>query len=643
MKKHTPLLLFLLLSFFLNSCLFDSGPSSRRGRKKSSYSAAGLNGITDDGQSPVGSGDESGDDSSGLDEDAPPRVDVAGVVDPYTGTFKQKVSIPKNYRGELYLYLRNASALRGKLVKVRLYFGTELSYVEFDASLARTSGLTPSLDLELLALDMRRSPLLGLRLFYDLFDYNEYISTSSEPETDPYNVNMYCRGLRLEDDPTFKSSSSNTACDEEGEQCLYAYAKIRDTGLYDENNYTTRATSPLVDLGSYDFTTTLTSEELLLKKNRMNKRKCLPDDGKFYTKTTGTTLWPTYSSSVGSIASYGQNVLTTTNSAGSTVNYSFYGPYLPLNESKWEITSNAIFGKYGIFMDTMDSSTTVSRGIYALLFPRGTTLNLSNQDREYIGSTLPFKFSSGKILPADRELKTLSSGGDSLWMDGCNYRATHFDDVANVGDHSCNVTAFIEVIGIDPATKEKTIISRARDVKIQILREGTKDEEGEQVLYQSKRSCDSTQGCGENECCYNKRCWSRDIIPVCYEDSVVDSQKLNGETCSTDGECLSFCCDQTRGRCAGHNPNLEIPIYCSKAPGQKCVAKEWCRQDPIQECQLTKTGIDETGTQTCAFRCFYSSEFGSCLNGVCTAPKNAPVPAFNPSNVDCASAVDPNL
>src|SRR6202008_2154140 len=49
------------------------------------------------------------------------------------------------------------------------------------------------------------------------------------------NTGLYCRGLRVEDDPTFQGVG---ACDglqstvgQPDEECLYAYAKVLDQGL----------------------------------------------------------------------------------------------------------------------------------------------------------------------------------------------------------------------------------------------------------------------------------------------------------------------------------------------------------------------------------------------------------------------------
>ena len=148
------------------------------------------------------------------------------------------------------------------------------------ATVGRAPGLTPESDIEVLILDFSSRPFEDLRLLYDLYDYNNYRDDSGlevgEPVSDPYDNNLYCRGLRLEHDSTFEGTSANSKCDEVGEKCLYAYAKIIDNGLsklkdredVDSSIVSIVPSLPQVDIsgGGYQ------NESVYIRKKR-----CLPD------------------------------------------------------------------------------------------------------------------------------------------------------------------------------------------------------------------------------------------------------------------------------------------------------------------------------------------------------------------------------
>ena len=50
-----------------------------------------------------------------------------------------------------------------------------------------------------------------MRLPYDLYDYNDYTDPAKDIISDPRDGGLYCRGLRLEDDPTFSATTQTTA------------------------------------------------------------------------------------------------------------------------------------------------------------------------------------------------------------------------------------------------------------------------------------------------------------------------------------------------------------------------------------------------------------------------------------------------
>lgn len=114
-----------------------------------------------------------------------------------------------------------------------------------------------------------------------------------------------------------------------------------------------------------------------------------------------------------------------------------------------------------------------------------------------------------------------------------------------------------------------------------------------------------------------------------------------GGSCGEDSECSSQCCSHGMNICLEHNPKQGI--YCSKNPGQTCLADEFCRKEKIPMCFIVKTGRDLSGNLTCTRRCYYVSRHGECnQNNICTPPKSPPVPPFDPSNPDCSRAIDPS-
>ena len=149
-------------------------------------------------------------------------------------------------------------------------------------------------------------------------------------------------------------------------------------------------------------------------------------------------------------------------------------------------------------------------------------------------------------------------------------------------------------------------------------------------------------GCGSNECCYNNKCWSKNIVSSCLEDTGSNGNQPIGATCTTDYQCSSLCCNKATGRCAVHDTTQEEPVLCSKPAGQACISKEFCAQSVVQECLIVKTGTDNTGSPTCALRCYNRLKYGDCLGGVCIPPTVPDVPTFNPADPNrCDNAVDP--
>lgn len=628
----TSLLLVVLL---LSSCV--ETPSG--GRRISSEAAkAGGEGTRNES----GEGQGVGPTDGGLDEDgvdfSQGRSEIRFIVDPFSGTYKNKVTIPKNFTGELYISGLNLTALKDRIIEVRFNFGRELEPVVIPATITRGSGITPQTDIQVLALSMDDRPFEDIRLLYNLFDYNDYRDENGdetlEPVSDPRDGNLFCRGLNIEHDPTFEGSATNTQCDgldsqgnPKDEQCLYSYAKILDTGLFNDPDdsdsnpgFGAIPSEPQLDITSNN------NEGYDGETIEDNLRKCLPDN--FNRNNIEGVLGVDFPNPGSPLL--GQEF------AGIGNNNIFRGPFRPIGEWTWEINGAALFSDVdsntapsGIFKKSFDG--TINAGYESFLFPRAGKLDLQ-AGVEYFGSDQPF---------STRTLESLLTSGESKFMDGCNIRVSEYNKFTNEGISSCNVTATIDIVTTSLETGERQVINSTKDVKLQLARPSVTNFRGEEVLFQSMKTCSSSNACGSDECCFNSRCWSKDLVSQCLEDANVVGNRGVGETCNSDYSCTSLCCSQSKGTCDVHINTEQEEVLCSKAPGQSCVSKEYCRKENINECFIVKTGADNQGNQTCALRCYNVPTFGSCRNGVCVPPVTPPVPQFDPENPDCSEAIDP--
>ncbi len=634
LKKLTSLVMIMAM---LNACV-ASGTSKRSKSKSDSQSA--------DGSSGSGQGAGTSDGSINGDNIATieGKVDLKHIVDPFTGTYKTKITIPKNYKGKLYLSGLNITSLNNKIVKVRFRFGREYEEVVIPATIGRATGITPSTDVELLILDLEDQPFQDMRLLYDLYDYNDYDTDDDgeefgsddlyqEPVSDVRDSGLFCRGLYLEDDPTFTISSTNDACDSAGEICHYSYARILDSGLYYMDGTVETAitpSEPQVDMESSGYASQ--SQSQLLKK-------CLPD--------------------VDHLASL-EAVLQTDVSAASTSkvayedeafsgNYVYKGPYRTVSRSYWEIKSGALFSDIsvagtepsGLFQTILnnapsatagDPNAAAQAGIKSFLFPRAGKMSLQ-ANVEYIGFT-----DLTAQLTASRTIRELVSSGKSDYMDGCNLRVSTYDEDRNESISSCNVSATIDIVYTN-SDGDTEVITSSTDLKLQLTRASETDFEGNEVRYSALNKCSNSNACGANECCFNERCWSKDLVSQCIEDTNEEGNLSVGEDCSSDYQCQSLCCSKSTGSCAVHNPSLDA--QCGKSPGQECVAQEFCREEMVQTCYKVKTGTNSNGEATCALRCYYVPTFGNCVEGVCVAPTTPDVPSFDPADPQCSDAIDP--
>ena len=642
-KKIFQLLLLLL---FVVSCM--PTPQGRTASSTDSQEAAAPGGT---GSSVGGDGSISSTNPMDNVEDYEivEKVEIRHFVDPFDESYKPKITIPKNFTGFLYLAGLNISSLRDKFVKVRFNFGQSYEPVTIDAVVGKPGpGVTPQTTIEVLILELKDHPFSNIRLSYDLFDYNDYgeyklNTTTGEMEydenvknnadieivSDPRNVNLYCRGLHLIDDPSFDTGSS---CNLSNSKCLYTYAKIIDNGF--ETNEDPEIPGVAYD-GSHELSPTyqhvaLNSEGTFSTEQKaFNAAKCLPDsksEGLFETLFSALLSDPD-SDEVDTTISFGDQLYRNKTSG---IYYKHHGPYRPINTTKWLIQSDAVYSQYGIYPPgkRMDSNAFFYYGYQSLMFPRAGKMDL-NQDVEYLGSVNPLD---------ERSLQKLSADGSSLWMDGCNIRVSNYYAETNEGISSCNVTATIEILAKDPVTQVEDVVSVNRDIKLQLIRESDEDYYGRQVLYSAMKKCANNNACGGSECCYNERCWSKDLVAACFDDSTGYGDIGVGEVCTSDYQCQSLCCNTSTGKCSVHDATQDPPVYCGKWPGQQCVAKEWCQKQSMSRCFIVQTGTTYTG-MTCAMRCYNVLTFPNCTNGVCIPQIPAAMPIFDPANPDCTDAM----
>lgn len=585
------------------------------------------------------------------------KVDILHIIDPKDGTYQNKVTIAKNFNGFLYISGLNITSLASKVISVRFKFGRELGSIIVKGVIGRVSGITPSSNMDIIQLDFKKRPFENLRLLYDLYDYKNYHDLpdedADEPSTDPYGKDLYCRGLALEHDPTFTFTNNNNLCDgldpngsPSSEQCLYAYAKVLDSGLWREGLFPTPLipTLPQIDHGL----------------ENTASQKCLPDTG------DQEQLNGVLDLDLKSLAFNTKKILL------NGEYFSYLGPYRSLSSSLWEIDSSALSqiiftpkgilsngdhcsndfkcvnncclketntcgdrkskidtaclggGPAGLFEKTLNGD--IQGGIKSFLFPRAGRLNLSSST-EYFGSETPF---------SSKTLQRQQVKGETKYVDGCNLRVMGYNHHSHEGIGSCNITAILEIID-----KDLKVLASSTKIKLQVIRPHDEDHFGREILSSAFPSCKNSSSCKDDECCYNKTCWAKELVSQCQDENVNIGSFGIGEICATDLECSSLCCDSSKGTCRVHVNNPSQTALCGKSPGETCLSKEFCYQEDVRECLIVKTGISMTGEQECSLRCYYKKHFGDCIDGVCVPPPLLPVPPFDPNAPDCKKAVDP--
>lgn len=554
--------------------------------------------------------------------EALPKIRLQHIIDPYDGNYKDKVTIHKGFSGALLIAGLNIYRLKEQGgVKIRLKLGKDLAPVILPATIIPSfiPGLTATNPMDVIRVDFSGKdedhPLKYKKLPYHLYDYNQY-APDEEPISDPFHESLYCRGLANKHNPSFFSQSQSAKCSLEGDRCLYSYASVFDQGLYAGH-------SPLVPskLQLAFNETGLYANETSLERSA----KCLADNGND-TYTLGANFPIPKTGSLG---------LTVFSVDG--VDYTYRGPYQAKNIDQWEITGEAVTGRdsegnfWGLF-EHLAHPLDFNTGFHSLKFPRAGRLPI-RANREYIGEdTLPTVTSHGPRRPhfAAQDLD------ESLLMDGCNLRISR-DQISRDGIESCNITGLIEIVKQDDETGIYRVVEGTvtADLKIQIIHNTTKTPLSEENLISTSfRSCHSNQGCGGDECCYNNRCWSKNIVTKCIENPL-KTQLKNGAKCSYDSDCKSLCC--SGGACKAHDGQQNL---CSKPIGASCISSEFCSKVLQTHYFPREIIVDEqTGEKICQIDQKNVYVFAQCAlsgnRGYCQTPPSPPKPTIDPNDPTC--------
>lgn len=680
-SKNLPLLLAMLVAF--TSCMPEQTPT----RKLAGSSVSTIPGTTGGSSGGVGVGTTSGTNGGTL-QSVSPRVEIRNLVEPKittadypsyftgtglsgAGTYVRKLTLPQNYKGLLYLGGININSLQNKFIKVRFTFGVNREQVEITATPSRAPGITPNTEIDVLVMDLRSKPFDQVRLVYDLYDYKDYDNDSNKSEinADPVEVNrdpnLFCRALRLQDDPTFNGVG---ICDglganglPNGEKCLYSYAKIVDRGVTKES-FNGQGALVLDEVFPTLSQVDISGAGYYAQTPQNVLQRCLPDrlidngDPSYLASALDGTGVETGAPAVNGLVSnvvgsfypiQAQSFTLTQNNVANTLlppvffqTLRYNGPFKAINANNWEIRNNLILSKDGLFdpeIAILTSGTTLQERLDSTLlfrskmFPRFGSMDLG-PNVQYL-----------RTDPANLNLKRVATqpqAGETQLMDGCNLRVA---SVNSQGEHvgACNATGSIEILASDDGTSYEPVAS-TNEVLLQLVRGTQISGEGEEYLLDNFKQCQNSSQCGGNECCFNNRCWSNDLVTQCVEQSQSTGSLPTGSVCQSDLQCQSLCCNQSTGRCGIHDNRGDNPVLCNKPFGQFCIAKEWCQKSNVVNCKIVKTGTDPQGNITCAKRCYNSQEFGDCRLGVCIPPLPGEDPFFDPNSPNaCDDAVEP--
>ena len=569
-----------------------------------------------------------------------PEVELTHFIDPFDGSYTRKLTLPKNYDGQLYIAGLNTGTLANRNLKVRFSFGLDSTPVELVATTGRGPGATENTVVDVLIIDLQQQQFRDLQLFYDLFDYNDYeldinVAGGGDVAQSNRDPGLYCRSLNLEDDPTFSGAGCNANGSKDG-ACLYAYASVRDQGLKREivagsgSFFYTIPTDPHVSIE--------TGIAYYQHTNANSLNRCLTGFAPTADLVPPAFAGPYYQFS--DVLTF--NTFLQTAAIGG-VNYQYAGPYRIVNKAEWRLpnaSEEAIFGRYGVFRKTLTASALlddkIEAGAVSNLFPRYTKMDL--------GANVQHLATSGSLLPGEnKSIQVLGSSGETNWMDGCNMRVSTYD--STTGEHigSCTATAKIEILDEDFQQAKKILLLESSELKLQLVRNASINSSNEDVLASSFTKCSSNSQCGADSCCFNKRCWSQAIVSQCLDETQNTGNRAIGASCNSDLQCASLCCDQTNGVCNVHeNIADDNPVLCGKSPGQSCIARDWCQKQILPECYIVDTG---PGATDCEYRCYNVERFGDCTDNRCVAPSPRIDDSglWNPNDPNrCNNERDPN-
>lgn len=633
--------LALGLCFIVSGCMPSDIPS-RGTRDISNSSGGGALGLGDSGSAPTTT-------IFGNGTSLPPKVEIRHLIEPnlstdltYSsgtgfsggGSYVRKLTLPKNFQGRLYVAGINIVSLADRHVRVRFKFGMNREPVTIPATVVAAPGITPFTAINVLVLDMRSEPFRNVRLPYDLYDYNDYdFSAGDEPTQDNRNTNLYCRGLKIEDDPTFVGvgacDGTESNPDQPAEECLYAYAKVLDQGLVQDLN---GQEVPL--LPSLPQSKSVTGGDFYMDFMSSTLKKPLLDT---LPTSAAHTLGPYTFSLLANPVNSSDSINITFSGATAFnpvtingINYSFRGPYRLVNQSQWQFAFSDLDGEKKLFKEDSYILKSATEKIYynSYLFPLATKLEFA-PDVSHLSS---------ETVDGVRTENILSVAGETKWMDGSNARAiSRNSELEHIG--SCNVSSSIEIVARDNNGNDY-VVATANDVKLQLVRSiQHRTDINDDVLYTNFKRCESNAGCAGNECCFNNRCWDETLVTQCFDSSAIQGNRNIGDSCSTDLDCSSLCCNRTSGQCAAHNSLLDPAVLCSKPVGDFCIAQEWCQKSPVTRCYIIRTGTDPLGNTTCRQHCYTTQEFGDCKNGICVPPEQDIIPTFDANNPDCTNAI----
>lgn len=632
---------FLVIILFVVSCTPSDVSNSRRTALNTIPGGASSNG-----------NNATNDSTTTTTSSILPKVEIRHLIEPNLstdttyntgtglaggGSYVRKMTLPKNFAGRLYVAGINIGTLMNRIVKVRFKFGVGREPVTITGTIVQAPGITPQTSINVIVLDLRSEPFRNIRLPYDLFDYTDY-GASDTPTQNNLDSGLYCRGLKVEDDPTFQGVG---ACDgnQAGEECLYAYAKILDQGLVKNVSGTLVPITPTLPqvmstTGTYYYQDTVVQH---LKKPIVDAAPA----GNSYLFSQAATGNSATANITFAASLFSAKVFPTD---GAT--YYYQGPYRLINTASWEYQFSDLVGSspstdkrlfkssiaYTGPVNFPDNPTQTTVYYQSFMFPLATKLNLS--------MGVPH-LASATYTGTRSEVPTLAAAGSTLWMDGSNARVQSKNtDLEHVG--SCNVTSSIEIIAKD-SNNVDYVVAVARDVKLQLVRPAQyATDTGNEVLYTNFKTCSSNASCGSSECCFNSRCWDEGLVSQCFDSTSIQGNRTTGDACVSDFQCLSICCNRTTGLCASHNTILTSPVLCSKPIGDTCIAKEWCQRSPVTKCLIVKTGTDSQGNVTCRQQCYTTNEYADCKAGICVPPFQDTISPFDPNAANaCDDAVDP--